>query len=54
MIDAEFTLIDALDSFAVHNSRVSHYVSPIRKREADAAGRRGVLIVAVSPLVKQL
>lgn len=54
MIDAEFTLHDELDSFVVHNSRVSHHVSPIRQDKAGAPGRRGVLIVAVSPLVKQL
>jgi hypothetical protein len=54
MIDAEFTLNEALDTFAVHNSRVSHYVSPVRRGNANTVGQRGVLIVAVSPLVKKL
>lgn len=38
MIDAEFTLHDELDSFVVHNSRVSHHVSPIRQDKAERAG----------------
>ena len=54
LIEAEFTLEDPLDSFAVHNSRVSHHVSTVRRGDQPGVGQRGVLLVAVSPLVKQL
>lgn len=53
LIDAEFLLEEPLDAFAVHNSRVSHYVSPVRA-DRPGTGRRGVLLVAISPLVKKL
>ncbi|HWD07947.1 MAG TPA: 2OG-Fe dioxygenase family protein [Actinomycetota bacterium] len=54
VIESEFTLEQPLDSFAVHNSRVSHHVTTVRRGAGDAEGGRGILIVAVSPLVKQL
>lgn len=54
LIDAEFVLEEALDAFGVHNSRVSHYVSPIRGGGQANTGRRGVLLVAISPLAKKL
>ncbi|WP_166459603.1 2OG-Fe dioxygenase family protein [Amycolatopsis pithecellobii] len=54
LIHSEFILEQPLDGFAVHNSRVSHYVSPVRKGDQSGAGARGVVLVAISPLVKQL
>lgn len=54
LIESEFTLEQPLDTFAVHNSRVSHYVSPVRRGPGTGPAERGIVIVAVSPLVKQL
>lgn len=54
LVHAEFSLNNPLDSFAVHNSRVSHYVSPVRRGDGSGGGRRCVLLVAVSPLTKKL
>ncbi len=51
---SEFTLQQPLDSFVVHNARVSHHVSSVRQANTSHTGERGILIVAVSPLVKQL
>jgi hypothetical protein len=54
LIDAEFTLEEPLDSFAVHDARVSHYVSPVRRGDRPGPGERGVLLVGVAPLTRQL
>lgn len=54
LVHSEFSLDEPLDSFAVHNSRVSHYVSPVHRGNQLGGGRRCVLLVAVSPLTKKL
>lgn len=54
MIQTKFTLEEPLDAFGVHNSRVSHHVNSVRRGHEPHAGRRCALIVAISPLVKQL
>lgn len=53
-IISEFSMKNPLDSFVVHNSKVCHHVSPIVRGAEGELGERSILIVAVSPLVKQL
>lgn len=54
LIDSEFTLEDPLDTFAVHDARVSHHVSAVRKGHQPCPGERGVLLVGIAPLLRQL
>jgi hypothetical protein len=54
LLDAEFTLEEPLDTFAVHDARVSHYVSPVRRGDQPGPGERDILLVGTAPLVRQL
>jgi hypothetical protein len=51
---ARFRLTEPLDSYAVHDDRVSHYVSPVRMAEPATTGTRGVVIMGVAPMGPQL
>ncbi|MFC3898200.1 2OG-Fe dioxygenase family protein [Lentzea rhizosphaerae] len=49
---ARFRLTAPLDGYAVHDARVSHYVSPVRGA-GGAAGSRGVVIMGIAPMSAQ-
>lgn len=51
---ARFRLVEPLDSYAVHDDRVSHYVSPVRMGNRAATGARGVIIMGIAPMAPQL
>ncbi|HCE5826552.1 TPA: 2OG-Fe dioxygenase family protein [Pseudomonas aeruginosa] len=52
---AEFELGNFMDSFAVHDPRVSHYVTPIIKSEADAEdAERCMILIDFSPMVQKI
>ncbi|MFC4912004.1 2OG-Fe dioxygenase family protein [Actinomadura gamaensis] len=48
---ARFTLTEPLDAYAVHDHRVSHYVSPVRLGEKPSAGERCVILIGIAPFV---
>lgn len=48
---ARFTLTEPLQTYAVHDHRVSHHVSPVRLGDAPGTGERAVLIIGVAPYV---
>lgn len=50
-VHARFTLTEPLETYAVHDHRVSHYVSPVRSADGTAPGERAVLIIGVAPYV---
>jgi hypothetical protein len=52
----EFTLADPFDSFAVHDPRVSHYVSPIKRRNSssDEICERCMILVDFSPTIQRI
>lgn len=54
LVDSQFTLEESLDTFAVHDARVSHYVSPVRRGAQRVPGARDVVLVGAAPLVRQL
>ncbi|MEU5427904.1 2OG-Fe dioxygenase family protein [Streptomyces olivoreticuli] len=54
LLQAEFTLEDPLDSFAIHDPRVSHYVSPVRRGDRPRRGERDVVLVDFTPYVTQI
>ncbi|MFF0144086.1 hypothetical protein ATK36_4277 [Amycolatopsis sulphurea] len=51
---ARFRLTEPLDSYAVHDSHVSHYVSPVRMGGGAAVGSRSVVIMGIAPMGPQL
>jgi hypothetical protein len=53
-IRARFALVDPLDTYAVHDSRVSHYVSPVRLGDGPGHGERCIFIIGVAPFVPRL
>jgi hypothetical protein len=54
LIKSEFTLEQPLESFAVHDARVSHHVSALRMGNEAGPAERGVMLVGIAPLVRQL
>ncbi|MGW2420090.1 2OG-Fe dioxygenase family protein [Streptomyces sp. NPDC001709] len=54
LLQAQFTLENPLDSYAVHDPRVSHYVSPVRRGPEPRRGERCVLLVDFTPYVPQI
>jgi hypothetical protein len=53
-IRARFRLTEPLDGYAVHDHRVSHYVSPVRMGRRPATGARGVIIMGVAPMAPKI
>lgn len=53
-IHARFTLVNPLDTYAVHDCRVSHYVSPVRLGGSPRHGERCILIIGMAPFAPQL
>ncbi|WP_249977849.1 2OG-Fe dioxygenase family protein [Vreelandella olivaria] len=54
-ICAKFELREFMDSFAVHDPRVSHYVSPIVKSEVDAEDAdRCMILIDFSPMIQKI
>ncbi|HGE6810420.1 TPA: 2OG-Fe dioxygenase family protein [Pseudomonas aeruginosa] len=52
---ARFELRNFMDSFAVHDPRVSHYVTPIIKSEVDTEdAERCVILIDFSPMVQKI
>ncbi|XCY73164.1 2OG-Fe dioxygenase family protein [Pseudomonas sp. CBR-F] len=53
---AEFTLSEPLDSFAVHDPKVSHYISPIKKLDDASPGvcERCIVLVDFSPTIQRI
>lgn len=53
---ARFTLFETLESFVVHDPKVSHYVSPIIKRDdkCEEATERCIVLIDFSPTVQRL
>lgn len=47
---AQFELTTPLDSYAVHDPQVSHYVGAIRKANGTLAGERGVILIDFTPM----
>ncbi|MEU5242335.1 2OG-Fe dioxygenase family protein [Streptomyces lydicus] len=54
LIEAEFTLDGPLDSYAVYDPKVSHYVSPVRLGPDARRGERSVLLVDFTPYVPHI
>ncbi|AOR34679.1 hypothetical protein BFF78_29755 [Streptomyces fodineus] len=54
LLQAQFTLESPLDSYAVHDPQVSHYVSPVRRGPESRRGERCVLLVDFTPYVPQI
>lgn len=50
-IHAQFTLAEPLETYVVHDHRVSHHVSPVRLGDAPGPGQRSILIIGVAPFV---
>jgi len=48
---ARFTLTEPLETYAVHDHRVSHHVSPVTLGDTPGTGERAVLIIGVAPYV---
>jgi hypothetical protein len=53
-IHARFTLVEPLETYAVHDPRVSHYVAPVRLGDGPGPGERCILIVGVAPFAPML
>ncbi|MFI9583942.1 2OG-Fe dioxygenase family protein [Streptomyces sp. NPDC052236] len=53
-IHARFTLVDPLETYAVHDPRVTHYVAPVRLGDGPGPGERCILIVGVAPFAPML
>lgn len=53
VVKARFTLVEPLDTYAVHDPRVSHYISPVRCGDGQGPGERCVLLVGLAPLIVQ-
>ena len=51
---SRFTLLEPLDTFAVHDPRVGHYVSPVRRGDGSGPGERCALLVGLTPLTPKL
>ncbi|WP_433894105.1 2OG-Fe dioxygenase family protein [Streptomyces sp. CA-111067] len=49
---ATFDLEEPLDSYGIHDERVSHHVDPIRRGERSGPGERAVVLVDITPMVK--
>jgi ornithine carbamoyltransferase len=54
LVRSRFTLAEPLDTYGVHDVRVSHYVSPVRRGDVPQPGERSVILVGLTPLVPQL
>ena len=52
---ASFQLTGFMESFVVHDPRVSHYVSPIAKLDGDAGtAERCMILIDFSPMVQRV
>lgn len=51
---ARFRLTEPLEGYAVHDHRVSHYVSPVRVGRDPVPGSRGVLIMGIAPMTPKI
>lgn len=52
-IRSSFTLNNALDSYAVHDPSVSHYVAPIRPFNPNARAIRSIMLIDFTPLISE-
>ncbi|MDT0442057.1 2OG-Fe dioxygenase family protein [Streptomyces johnsoniae] len=52
LLVATFDLEQPLDSYGIHDERVSHHVDPIRRGDEPCPGERAVILVDITPLVK--
>ncbi|WP_179083243.1 2OG-Fe dioxygenase family protein [Streptomyces rectiverticillatus] len=53
-LHASFTLDEPLDSYAVHDPEVSHYVASMRRGPASGPGERCIVLMGVMPYTLQL
>lgn len=51
---AEFTLENPLDSYAVYDEKVSHYVSPVCRGSAPRPGERSILLIDFTPYIPHI
>ncbi|MFE7467781.1 2OG-Fe dioxygenase family protein [Streptomyces sp. NPDC057499] len=51
---ATFDLEEPLESYGIHDERVSHHVDPIRRGEDSGPGERAVVLVDITPMVKEV
>lgn len=49
---AVFDLEQPLDSYGIHDERVSHHVDPIRRGDEQGPGERAVVLVDITPMTK--
>ncbi len=54
LIWARFSLEKPLDSYAVYDRRVSHYVSPVRRGDQPRPGARSAILIGLTPFVQQM
>ncbi|MER5851753.1 2OG-Fe dioxygenase family protein [Streptomyces sp. NPDC002012] len=52
LLKASFDLEEALESYGIHDERVSHHVDPIRRGNESCPGERAVVLVDITPMVK--
>jgi hypothetical protein len=48
-IRARFTLDEPLDSYAIIDSQVSHYITPVRTADAQQPGHRAAILIGLIP-----
>lgn len=53
-VHARFTLAEPLDTYAVHDPRVSHYVGPVHRGDGPGPGERCIVIIGVAPFTLRL
>ncbi|MGW5055636.1 2OG-Fe dioxygenase family protein [Actinokineospora sp. NPDC004072] len=53
-VHARFTLTEPLETYVVHDHRVSHYVGPVRRGDGPGPGQRCILIVGIAPYAPRL
>ncbi|MEO6702185.1 MAG: 2OG-Fe dioxygenase family protein [Jatrophihabitantaceae bacterium] len=54
-IHARFRLSEPMDSYVVHDHRVSHYVSPVSLADqGGGVGSRGIIIMGIAPFAPKL
>jgi hypothetical protein len=53
-VHARFTLTEPLETYVVHDHRVSHYVGPVRLGDGPGTGQRCILIVGIAPYTPRL
>jgi hypothetical protein len=51
---AEFTLESPLDSYAVYDEKVSHYVSPVCRGDEPRPGERAILLIDFTPYIPHI